>query len=112
MSSSNNQGTSFQSIFTNFRQLIHYWASAAQPYRWYFYGIYLFYAIGISAEFIMIPIFYQKIIDGMVLSPEALASQEAAARYSRLLYFVACIGALLIIRLIVEIFLSTVPMVR
>ncbi len=92
--------SSYTSIFTNFRQLIGYWSAAAYPYRWYFGGIYLFYAIGISAEFIMIPIFYQKIIDGMVAAPEALASAEAATRYADLLYFVACIGGLLAIRLV------------
>lgn len=92
--------TSISELFKNFRQLISYWAEAAHPYRWYFYGIYLFYAFGISAEFIMIPIFYQKIIDGMMVAPDQLVGSEAATRYANLLYFVLCIGLLLIARLI------------
>lgn len=98
--SASTSSASVSELFKNFRQLISYWAEAAQPYRWYFYGIYFFYAFGISAEFIMIPIFYQKIIDGMMLAPEELASGVVAERYASLLYFVMCIGLLLVARLI------------
>ena len=98
METSTTTGSSAGFNFRNFRQLLSYWAAAARPYRWYFFGIYSFYTLGIVAEFIMIPIYYQKIIDGMVQAPGQLAS--AADRYAELIGFVAAIAGCLGLRLI------------
>ena len=48
-------------VLKAFMEILRYWAKAARPYRWYFWGIYSFYAIGIVAERILIPIFYQRL---------------------------------------------------
>ena len=80
------------------KEMLHYWANAARPFRWYFLGIYTFYAIGIIAEHILIPIYYQKIVDGMVETPSNMATDALSNHFSTLLWFVLCVGILSLTR--------------
>ncbi len=86
-------------IFRNLRAIFRYWAAAARPYRWYFFGIYAFYAIGITAEHILIPIYYQRIIDGMVDAPGELTAPVLDTRYARLLTYVGIVAFLSALRI-------------
>lgn len=82
------------SAFKSFKEMLHYWAAAARPFRWYFLGIYSFYAIGIISEHILIPIYYQKIVDGMVTSPADLAPDLVKNKYATLLLYICYVGLL------------------
>jgi ATP-binding cassette subfamily B protein len=84
--------------FKAFKEMILYWAAAAKPFRWYFLGIYSFYAIGIVAERILIPIYYQKIVDGMVVASTEMASDLLQHHYSKLLGFITIVGILALTR--------------
>lgn len=88
--STNSSLTLFQSL----KQIILYWAAAARPFRWYFLGIYLAYAVGITAEHVLIPIFYQKIVDGMVLSPTEMSSAAVSSSYAALVTYIWYVGIL------------------
>jgi len=79
--------------------MVGYWAAAARPYRWYFLGIYLSYAIGIVAINILIPIYYQKIVDGMMVDITSLDAATRQAKYTTLLGFVAIAGLLYALRI-------------
>jgi ATP-binding cassette subfamily B protein len=80
--------------------MLLYWARAARPFRWYFLGIYLFYAIGIVADHILIPIFYQQIVDSMVKQPSKMAGSALQSHYRALLWLVLGVGALSLGRVI------------
>lgn len=82
------------SVFRSFKQIVRYWAAAAQPFRWYFFGIYFFYAIGIVSEHILIPIYYQKIVDGMVVASTEMASEAVSSKYGTLLRYIVFVGLL------------------
>lgn len=88
--SASNQRTFFQS----FKEIISYWAAAAHPFRWYFLGIYVFYAIGIVSEHILIPLYYQKIVDGMVVASTEMDAEAVDSRYADLIRFVIMVGIL------------------
>lgn len=81
-------------LFQSFKQIVTYWATAARPFRWYFLGIYLAYAIGITAERVLMPIFYQKIVDGMLVDPSQMAAAAVSSTYSTLLSYVFFVGFL------------------
>ena len=85
--------------FKPFKEMLRYWAAAARPFRWYFLGIYVFYAIGIVAEHILVPIYYQKIVDGMVAESTALASELLQSQYVELLRYIIVVGILSITRI-------------
>ncbi len=78
--------------------MLRYWAAAAHPFRWYFLGIYLFYAVGIVADFILIPIYYQKIVDGMVQAPQALSEAAVSGKFRLIMGFVVLVGFLSALR--------------
>ncbi|MEO1255891.1 MAG: ABC transporter ATP-binding protein, partial [Bacteroidota bacterium] len=79
--------------------MLRYWAAAAKPFRWYFLGIYVFYAVGITAEHILIPIYYQKIVDGMTLGISELPADTLRDKYGTLLTFIAIVGFLSALRI-------------
>ena len=81
-------------LFQSFKQIVRYWASPARPFRWYFLGIYLAYAVGIVAEHILIPLFYQKIVDGMLVAPQELSTTALNASYATLITYVWYVGLL------------------
>ena len=87
------------SVVKAFKEIVRYWARAAQPYRWYFWGIYSFYAIGIVAEHILIPIYYQKIVDSMVEESSSLTSELLNSTYATILRYVSFVGLLSILRI-------------
>jgi ATP-binding cassette subfamily B protein len=82
------------SVFKAFLEMLQYWGTAARPFRWYFLGIYGFYAIGIVSEHILIPIYYQKIIDSMMVAPAEMAADVAQSKYATLLLYVFYVGLL------------------
>ncbi|MEM6395022.1 MAG: ABC transporter ATP-binding protein [Bacteroidota bacterium] len=86
------------SIFQQFRQMLAYWAKAARPFRWYFIGIYGLFAIGIVADAILVPIYYQQMVDTMVTGTEGLATDKLRFKYDQLLWFALMIGLLQFIR--------------
>ena len=88
-----------QSVFKAFKEILWYWAEAAQPFRWYFLGIYIFYAIGIVAEHILIPIYYQKIVDSMVAESTSMATDLLNTKYATLLQYILFVGLLSISRI-------------
>ena len=83
-----------------FREMIQYWAAAAHPFRWYFFAIYFFYTLGIVSEFILIPIYYQKIVDGMVVESGAMGSTALENTYRTLLTYIMYVGLLLLGRVV------------
>jgi len=87
------------SVFKSFKEMLVYWAAAARPYRWYFIGIYFFYAIGIVSEHILIPIYYQKIIDGMVVASTEMAAGVLESKYAELIRFSIYVGILSMTRI-------------
>ncbi|MEM9835262.1 MAG: ABC transporter ATP-binding protein [Bacteroidota bacterium] len=87
------------SVFRQFKEMLQYWAAAAKPYRWYFLGIYVFYAIGIVASHILIPIYYQRIVDGMVVAPSQIAQAELNTVYQNLLFYALMVGGLSALRI-------------
>lgn len=87
------------SFFKSFKEIILYWADAAHPYRWYFFGIYSFYTIGIVSEHILIPIYYQKIVDGMVEESSQMAADLLQSNYSTILGFIVMVGLLSLTRI-------------
>lgn len=89
-----------QQVISQLWAMLRYWAAAAKPYRWYFAGIYFFYAIGITAEFILIPLYYQQIIDSMTSGASGLGSEELQERYGQLLTFIWYVGLLLALRVV------------
>jgi ATP-binding cassette subfamily B protein len=89
------KSTSARELIRSFSEMLRYWAKAAYPYRWYFLGIYLFYAIGIVCVHILTPIYYQKIIDGMVEASAEVRSEQ----YGQLISFIAIVGLLAAIRI-------------
>ena len=86
-------------VIKAFKEIVQYWAKAARPYRWYFLGIYFFYAIGIVAERILIPIYYQKIIDGMVDESMELATDILNSQYAILIRYIFYVGILSLTRI-------------
>ncbi len=86
-------------FFDSFKEMVKYWAAAARPYRWYFLGIYVFYAIGITAEHILVPIYYQKIVDSMVVESTELASDLLQSKYATVLRYIFYVGILSITRI-------------
>ncbi|MEL7247258.1 MAG: ABC transporter ATP-binding protein [Bacteroidota bacterium] len=86
-------------LFQSLKQIIAYWAAAAHPFRWYFAGIYLAYTVGITAEHILIPIYYQQIVDGMLVSPTEMNETEVTSAYSQLITFVLIVGLLSALRI-------------
>ena len=86
-------------LFQSLKQIIAYWARAAHPFRWYFAGIYLAYTVGITAEHILIPIYYQKIVDGMLVAPAEMTDTEVASTYANLVTFVLYVGFLSALRI-------------
>lgn len=89
-----------QAVFQQFKEMIRYWAAAARPYRYYFLGIYFFYAIGIVAEHILTPIYYQKIVDGMVVASNEIAQHQLGNRYQELIGFIVIVGVLSLTRVL------------
>ena len=77
-----------------FKEMVLYWAAAARPFRWYFLAIYIFYTVGIVAEHILIPIYYQKIVDGMVGESNSMSPAELEGKYAMLLQFIFYVGLL------------------
>ncbi|MEM9261499.1 MAG: ABC transporter transmembrane domain-containing protein, partial [Bacteroidota bacterium] len=88
-----------QAVFQHFRQMIAYWAAAARPYSWYFVGIYVCYAIGIVSINILIPIYYQKIVDGMMIDIQGLAESARQSQYATLIGYVIIAGLLYSLRI-------------
>jgi len=86
-------------VYHSFVQILKYWAAAAKPYRAYFVGIYVFYAIGIIAINILIPIYYQKIIDGMTIGSFDLGTAARESQYATLLGYVTIAGFLYALRI-------------
>ena len=78
--------------------MLRYWAAAAHQYRWYFLGIYACYALGILAESIFIPIYYQQMVDSMVSGTEGISGPLLEERYQQLLFIALLIGALHLLR--------------
>lgn len=74
--------------FKAFKEMLRYWAAAARPFRYYFFALYGIYAIGIAAEHVLIPIYYQKIVDGMTVDISGMASQLAESKYAELLGYI------------------------
>lgn len=87
-------------VFKQFKEMVRYWAVAARPYRYYFLGIYFFYAIGIVAEHILTPIYYQKIVDGMVVASSEIADELLAGRYQDLIQLIVIVGILSLTRVL------------
>lgn len=87
-----------RSVYQSFKEILLYWAAAARPFRWYFIGIYVFYAIGIVSEHILIPIYYQKIVDGMVADAAEMTSKLLDVKYGLLIRYILFIGLLSIAR--------------
>ena len=87
------------SVFKAFKEMLQYWARAARPFRWYFWGIYSFYAIGIVAEHILIPIYYQKIVDSMVVESSTMTSELLDSTYATVLRYIGFVGLLSIVRI-------------
>ena len=87
-------------VFQQFKEMVRYWAAAARPYRYYFLGIYFFYAIGIVAEHILTPIYYQKIVDGMVVASSEIADELLAGRYQDLIQLIIIVGILSLTRVL------------
>ncbi len=87
-------------VFQQFKEMVKYWAAAARPFRYYFLGIYFFYAIGIVAEHILTPIYYQKIVDGMVVASNEIADELLASRYQNLIQLILIVGLLSLIRVL------------
>ncbi|NRB50078.1 MAG: ABC transporter ATP-binding protein [Saprospiraceae bacterium] len=88
------------SVFQQFKEMVKYWAAAARPYKYYFLGIYFFYAIGIVAEHILTPIYYQKIVDGMVVASSEIADELLASRYQNLIQLIIIVGILSLTRVL------------
>ncbi len=86
-------------VFKAFKEMVLYWATAARPFRWYFLGIYFFYAIGIVSEHILIPIYYQKIVDGMMIETTEMASDLLQSKYAVLLQYIFYVGILSVTRI-------------
>ncbi|MEL7160151.1 MAG: ABC transporter transmembrane domain-containing protein, partial [Bacteroidota bacterium] len=91
--------TNTPTVYQGVKQMVTYWANAARPYRWYFLGIYVFYAIGIVAIDILTPIYYQKLVDGMLVDPTTMGEAEAAAQYGSLLTYVLMVAFLSAVRI-------------
>jgi ATP-binding cassette subfamily B protein len=87
-----------QTVLQQFKEMLLYWAKAAHPFRWYFLCIYLFYAMGIVAERILIPIYYQKIIDGMVGASTEMTATLLESHYATLLTYIFMVGVLALTR--------------
>jgi ATP-binding cassette subfamily B protein len=87
-----------QTVLQQFKEMLRYWAKAAHPFRWYFLCIYLFYAMGIVAERILIPIYYQKIIDGMVGASTEMTATLLESHYATLLTYIFMVGVLALTR--------------
>lgn len=81
-------------LFQSLKQIVLYWAAAARPFRWYFLGIYAAYAVGITAEHVLIPIFYQKIVDGMVMAPSEMSEAALGSSYAALVTYIWYVGIL------------------
>lgn len=96
--SSQKTSTSSRQLFAQFRQLLGYWGKAAHQYRWLFLGIYGCYALGILAESIFIPIYYQQMVDNMVSGTEGISGQAMQDRYQQLLLIALFIGLMHLIR--------------
>ncbi|MCB0631288.1 MAG: ABC transporter ATP-binding protein [Lewinella sp.] len=75
-------------VFKAFKEMLQYWAAAARPFRWYFFAIYCFYAVGIASEHVLIPIYYQKIVDGMTVDISNVATHVAESKYASLLHYI------------------------
>jgi len=90
---------SAKAVYRSFLQILSYWAAAAKPYRWYFVGIYLCYAIGIVAINILVPIYYQKIIDGMTIDINGLDAAARQSQYTVLLGYITIAGILYSLRI-------------
>lgn len=93
------QSTSSSGIWHSFREIVLYWAAAARPYRWYFLGIYGFYAIGIVAGHILVPIYYQKIVDAMVVDNTQLNPDALREGYRAILSLILMVGLLTSLRI-------------
>lgn len=87
MSHPSSSGSSYP-VFKAFKEMLQYWAAAARPFRWYFFAIYCFYAVGIASEYVLIPIYYQKIVDAMTVDISGLATHLAQSEYANLLRFI------------------------
>lgn len=81
-------------VIQHFKEMLHYWAAAARPFRWYFFCIYFFYGIGIVAEHILIPLYYQKIVDGMVVDATSMNQDVLQSTYATLLMYAVYVGIL------------------
>ena len=91
--------SSAKAVYRSFIEILQYWAAAARPYRWYFVGIYLCYAIGIVAINILVPIYYQKIIDGMTTGINDLDAAARQSQYAVLLGYITIAGFLYALRI-------------
>lgn len=89
-----------ESVVQQFKEMVKYWARAAHPFRYHFLGIYFFYAIGIVAEHILTPIYYQKIVDGMVVASNEIADHQLSSRYQDLIGFIVIVGVLSLTRVL------------
>ncbi|MEO0627652.1 MAG: ABC transporter ATP-binding protein [Bacteroidota bacterium] len=87
-----------EGVIQQFREMLRYWAKAAYPFRWYFVGIYGFYALGIVADSILIPIYFQQMVDTMVTGTEGMQPEVLGFKYEQLLQFALMIGLLHLIR--------------
>jgi ABC-type multidrug transport system fused ATPase/permease subunit len=90
---------SAKAVYRSFIEILKYWAAAARPYRWYFVGIYVCYAIGIVAINILVPIYYQKIIDGMTIDINDLDAAARQSKYAVLLGYITIAGFLYALRI-------------
>lgn len=90
---------SAKAVYRSFVEILKYWAAAARPYRWYFVGIYVCYAVGIVAINILVPIYYQKIIDGMTINIIDLDAAARQSQYAVLLGYITIAGFLYALRI-------------
>ncbi|MFK8164907.1 MAG: ABC transporter ATP-binding protein [Lewinella sp.] len=90
---------SAKAVYRSFIEILKYWAAAAKPYGWYFVGIYVCYAIGIVAINILVPIYYQKIIDGMTTDINGLDAVARQSQYAVLLGYITIAGFLYALRI-------------
>ncbi|MEM9931765.1 MAG: ABC transporter ATP-binding protein, partial [Bacteroidota bacterium] len=86
-------------VLKSFREILRYWAAAAKPFLSYFVGIYCFYALGIIAINILIPIYYQKFVDGMTIDIAGLDAAGRQSQYAILLGYVTIAGFLYAFRI-------------
>ena len=77
--------SSKKTVWQNIGALFRYFAANGQPFWKQYLGIYFFYALGITAGKILIPVVYQQVIDGMLVSSSTLESVAASTNYQLLL---------------------------